>query len=256
MNDFAAGDRALPVPEQSAAALYERVKAFVRGKTRCGEWKPGDKIPSENDLVKVLGVSRMTVNRALRELSEQGELVRRGGVGTFVAEPRPQSTLLRIARIGDEIAARGHRYDWSVILKTSEKATADLAAALDMPAGSPLFHLVCVHSEKGVPVELEDRYVNPICAPQFLAQSFETVTPSQYLLDVIPADEIEHIVDAILPTRSEAQLLKLGRNEPCLLLTRRTWAGKTAVTLARLLHPASRYRLGCRFKPSLMQDRG
>ena len=256
MSGLTGGLGALPATDQSTTALYERVKAFVRGKTRCGSWKPGDRIPSENELVRVLGVSRMTVNRALRELSEQGELVRRGGVGTFVAEPRPQSTLLRIARIGQEIRARGHRYDWSVTLKKAEKATADIAAAFDLPAGSTLFHLVCVHRENGVPVELEDRYVNPVCAPRFLEQSFEAIPPSQYLLDVIPADEIEHIVDAILPSARDAQLLKLGKSEPCLLLTRRTWAANTTVTFARLLHPASRYRLGCRFKPSLMQDRG
>ena len=247
---------ALPPTENSTSALYERVKAFVREKARCGEWKTGDRIPSENELVKVLGVSRMTVNRALRELSEEGELVRRGGVGTFVAEPRPQSTLLRIARIGDEIRSRGHAYDWSIPLKRAEKATAELAPAFDVPVGSTLFHLICVHRENGAPVELEDRYVNPVCAPKFLRQSFETVTPSEYLLDVIPADEIEHIVDAVLPSAADARLLKLGRNEPCLLLTRRTWAAGTTVTFARLLHPASRYRLGCRFRPSQMQDRG
>jgi GntR family histidine utilization transcriptional repressor len=246
----------LPVVDHSSAALYERVKAFVREKTRSGDWKAGDKIPSENDLVKVLGVSRMTVNRALRELSEQGELIRRGGVGTFVSEPRPQSTLLRIARIGDEIRARGHRYDWSVVQKTSDKASAELASAFDVPAGSKLFHAVCVHRENGVPIQLEDRYVNAACAPHFLKQSFATETPSEYLLGVIPADEIEHIVDAILPGPQEARLLKLGKGEPCLLLTRRTWASSTVVTFARLLHPASRYRLGCRFRPSLMQDRG
>lgn len=242
--------------EQTPSALYERVKAFVRNKTRSGEWKAGVKIPSENELVKVLGVSRMTVNRALREMSEQGELVRRGGVGTFVAEPRPQSTLLRIARIGDEIRARGHHYDWSVIRKAAEKATLDLSAAMDVPVGSTLFHLVCVHREDGLPVELEDRYVNPACVPRFLDQSFETQPPAEYLLDAIPAGEIEHIVDAVLPTGAEAQLLKLGRNEPCLLLTRRTWASNSSVTLARLLHPASRYRLGCRFKPSATEGRG
>ena len=256
MSDFTGYFGAQTSMEQSTAALYERVKAFVRAKTRDGDWKPGDKIPSENELVKVLGVSRMTVNRALRELSEQGELLRRAGVGTFVAEVRPQSTLLRIARIGDEIRARGHRYDWSVTRKKSGPATAELASAFDIPAGSTLFHLVCVHRENGEPVELEDRYVNPFCAPRFLEQSFKTVTPSEYLLDVIPADEIEHIVDAILPSASDARLLKLGKNEPCLLLTRRTWSANTTVTFARLLHPASRYRLGCRFKPSLLQDRG
>jgi GntR family histidine utilization transcriptional repressor len=256
MSNHNGGSNGVRLVEQTPSALFERVKAFVLNKTRSGEWKSGARIPSENDLVKVLGVSRMTVNRALRELSEQGELVRRGGVGTFVAEPRPQSTLLQIARIGDEIRARGHRYDWSVIVKTAEKATPDLSAAMDVPMGSTLFHLVCVHRENGLPVELEERYVNPVCVPHFIEQSFETQPPAEYLLDAIPAGEIEHIVDAVLPTAAEAQLLKLGRNEPCLLLTRRTWSANVTVTLARLLHPASRYRLGCRFKPSAMQGRG
>ena len=237
-------------------ALYEQVKSFIRSKMHSGEWKPGEKIPSENELVKALGISRMTVNRALRELSDEGKVVRRGGVGTFIAESRPQSTLLRIARIGDEIRARGHRYDWSVILQRSERATPELAETLGVDAGSIVFHVVCVHRENGIPIQLETRYVNPACAPKFPEQSFENTTPSEYLLDVIPADQVEHIVDAVLPGADEARLLELRMDEPCLLLTRCTWAANTVVTLARLLHPATRYRLACRFKPSTMQDQG
>jgi GntR family histidine utilization transcriptional repressor len=244
-----------PAPNGAAFALYERIKSAVRQKVHSGEWKPGDRIPSENDLVKTMGASRMTVNRALRELSEQGELIRRGGVGTFVAEPRPNSTLLMIARIGDEIRARGHRYDWSVIQKRQEKADPGLAAALALPEASRVFHIVCVHRENGVPVQLEDRYVNPQRVPRFLDQSFEAQPPSEYLLSVVPADEVEHTVDAVI-AGAEARLLKLGKNEPCLLLTRRTWAGNTVVTFARLYYPASRYRLGCRFRPSAAQGRG
>jgi GntR family histidine utilization transcriptional repressor len=238
-----------------AGALYERVKAYIRQKARCGEWKPGDRIPSENDLVRILGVSRMTINRALRELSDAGELMRRGGVGTFVAEPRPQSTLLMIAQIGDEIRARGHRYHWKVILKTRESAPNEIAASMEIAAGAPVFHLICVHYENDVPVQLEDRYVNPASAPRFLDQMFETQPPGVYLLEAVPADEIEHTVDSVLPGAG-ARLLKIDKNEPCLMLTRRTWSGSTLVTFAKLLYPASRYRLSCRFKPTTIQERG
>ena len=239
----------------SLSALYERVKAFIRHKVRSGEWRIGDKIPSENDLVKLLGISRMTVNRALREMSEQGELFRRGGVGTFVAQPRPHSTLLMIARIGDEIRARGHAYDWSIISKSRKRASSELAASMELPEGAMVFHVVSVHRENGVPVQLEDRYVNPARVPQFLDQSFAKQPPSEYLLSTIPADEIEHTVDAV-QAGAHAQLLKVSRDEPCLLLTRRTWSANASVTLAKLLYPASRYRLGCRFKPSAARDRG
>lgn len=240
----------------SNPARFEQVKSFIRMKMHSGEWKPGEKIPSENDLVKALGISRMTVNRALRELSDKGEVVRRGGVGTFIAETRPQSTLLRIARIGDEIRSRGHRYEWSVIVNRTERASKDLAEALGRDAGSTIFHIVCLHRENGTPVQLETRYVNPECAPEFAEQSFEEVTPSEYLLSALPADEVEHVVDAVLPAADEARLLEIDSREPCLLLTRRTWAGNQAVTLARLLHPATRYRLACRFQPLLAEGQG
>jgi GntR family histidine utilization transcriptional repressor len=160
-----------------------------------------------------------------------------------------------IARIGDEIRARGHRYRWSVMAKSRENAPPDIAEALDLRNGSMVYHLSCVHYENDVPVQLEDRFVNPVCAPQFLDQSFDAQPPSEYLLAVIPADEIEHTVDAVLPGPG-AHLLQIGKSEPCLLLTRRTWSANTPVTYARLLYPASRYRLSCRFKPSAMQGRG
>lgn len=57
-------------------ALYRRAKDYVQDQLRAGVWKPGDLISSENQLVQELGISRMTVNRALRELTEEGHLVR------------------------------------------------------------------------------------------------------------------------------------------------------------------------------------
>ena len=64
----------------------------------------------------------------------------------------------------------------------------------------------------------------------------------------VPFDEIEHLVDAVVPTPEQADYLGVASHEPCLLLTRRTWTRGVPVTLVRCLHPASRYRLGSRFK--------
>ncbi len=234
-------------------ARYERVKEHVRARVAGGEWRPGDRIPSEISLVRQLGVSRMTVNRALRELAEHGVLRRHAGVGTFIAEEKPQSTLLMIAHIGDEIRARGHAYDYSITLSAREAATGQVSSALGLPPATSVFHVTCVHRENGVPVQLEDRYVNPQVAPRFLDQDFATVRPSEYLFDTVPVHEIEHVVDATLPTRAEAGLLQIGADQPCLTLMRRTWANGTAVTFARFVHPGTRYRLGCRFSGENMQ---
>src|SRR5688572_30909719 len=97
-------------PPQPALALYEQVKSFITHKIQDGSWPAGHRLPSESELVAKFGVARMTVNRALRELMEQGRIVRVAGVGSFVAEDKPQSTLLQIANIASEIRARGHDY--------------------------------------------------------------------------------------------------------------------------------------------------
>jgi GntR family histidine utilization transcriptional repressor len=228
-------------------ALYQRAKDFVQGQLRAGVWKPGDLIPSENRLVQELGMSRMTVNRALRELTEEGLLVRISGVGTFVAESKPQSNLLRITNIADEILARGHSYTCRVLHLGREAASMPVAAALALPTGSSVFHLVCVHCEEGVPVQLEDRYVNPELVPDFLQQDFgEHLQPARYLLQIIRPDEMEHIVEASHPSSDESKHMQIDANEPCLVLMRRTWSQGKIVTYVRLIHPSSRYRLGSR----------
>ncbi|MBK5351153.1 histidine utilization repressor [Pseudomonas sp. TH41] len=228
-------------------ALYRRAKDFVQGQLRAGVWKPGDLIPSENRLVQELGMSRMTVNRALRELTEEGHLVRISGVGTFVAESKPQSNLLRITNIADEILARGHSYTCRVLHLGREAASMPVASALSLATGSSVFHLVCVHCEEGVPVQLEDRYVNPELVPEFLQQDFgEHLQSARYLLQVIRPDEMEHIVEASHPSSDESKHMQIDANEPCLVLMRRTWSQGKIVTYVRLIHPSSRYRLGSR----------
>ncbi|MCA8022646.1 histidine utilization repressor [Burkholderia metallica] len=240
----------------SAPARYEQVKAYVLDSIDSGAWQVGDRIPSELSLVETLGVSRMTINRALRELSDEGVLTRLSGVGTFVAEAKPQSTLLTIAHIGDEIRSRGHEYNFSIVLQARETASVQVSSALGLGTGASVFHVICVHRENGLPVQLEDRYVNPAAAPDFLAQDFNVVRPSEYLYSTVPLGEVEHVVDAAHASAAEAALLEIPEGEPCLTLMRRTWTGGEVVTFARFIHPGSRYRLGCRFTPAATRRQG
>ncbi len=231
-----------------SGTLYQAVKDHIRRSIHDGTWKAGDRVPSEHELVAELGVSRMTVHRALREMAEQGILARYAGVGTFVAEARPQSGLFKIADIATETRARGHQYECQVVTVGRESANLEEATALDLRTGDSVYHAVCVHRENGVPIQIEDRYVNPRAAPEFIDQDFSRVGFSEYLVKEVPLDEVEHVVDAVQPTAEEAELLEIRPGHPCLVLTRRTWAGQMVVTFVRCIHPGSRYRLGSRFK--------
>lgn len=239
-----------PAARTRPAPLYQQVKDYIVERIRSNQWPIDSRVPSENRLVETLGVSKMTVNRALRELTTEGALIRIQGLGTFVAPPEPVSTLLEIKPIAEEIAQRGGNHSSQVRVHARETAPPDLALALALPAGAEVFHTVIVHSDDGVPIQLEDRYVNPAEAPGFLDQDFNTTTPSRYLLDVVPLTEAEHVIEAMLPDERLQKLLDIGPNEPCLVLYRRTWSHEAVVTRSRFIHPASRFRLGGRFRPS------
>jgi GntR family histidine utilization transcriptional repressor len=236
------------------ATLHEQIKTYVMQKMLDGTWATGQRLPSEHELVAQFGVSRMTVHKALRELASAGRIVRVAGVGTFVAEAKPQSTLLQIASIASEIRGRGHDYRCQYLTQERVTAAPSVAAWLGLLPGQSVFHVVCVHLENEVPVQLEDRYVNPQMVPEFLAQDFTLTTPGDYLIANVPLDQVEHVVDAVLPTADQARRLQMSVDEPCLQLTRRTWSHDVSVTWVRCLHPASRYRLGSRFRPGPDQE--
>lgn len=248
-------------PDDCARPLYEHIKTFVRERVGDGTWPPGHRVPSENQLVARFSVSRMTAHRALRELQQEGVLARRPGVGTFVRAIPRKTSLIDIRNIAEEIAARGHRHSVAVCSKKTIPANQELAADFEVDLDSQLFHLVLVHREradrhKGVPVQLEDRYVNPAVVPTFLQQDFRRTTPTAFLLAAVQPDELEHTVTAIAPSKEQQTLLEVGAREPCLLLRRRSWSKERIVTVAELVYPASRYSLYARhLHPSHRQQR-
>lgn len=238
-----------PAPAR-AAPPYARVKQFLKDELARGRWPPGALMPSDAELVARFGVSRMTVTRALRELQDAGLVERVQGVGTFAAHLFRVSSTLTIRDLQEEIVARGHRHDAEVHLARREPARpAALAAQLGVAPGSTVFHTLIVHFENGVPLQCEDRYVNPACAPDYLDVDFTTVTPTHYLLQVAPLWEAQYTLQACAPSAEEARLLAIDVREPCLVVVRRTMSRGVPITIARLVHPGSRHQIEGRFKP-------
>lgn len=241
-----AGEMKRELAENDGAPLYAGVKQMILDRIHSGEWPPKFRVPSENELVSELGVSKMTANRALRELANEGELVRIQGVGSFVAERKGYSALFEVRNIAEEIAGRGHVHEAKVVVLARETASPEVADFLEIEIGDAVFHSLIVHSENGVPVQIEDRFVNPASAPDYLEQDFATKTPNAYLSSVAPLSGSEHVVEAAMPQAWECKLLTILKTEPCLTIRRRTWSGKQPVSVARLVYPGHRYRLQTR----------
>jgi len=232
--------------DPDATPLYQQVKDHIVGRILAGDWRAGERLPSENDITRKMGVSRMTAHRALRELTVEGWLTRVRGDGTFVAEVKPQSALLEIRDIREEILERGHEHTCRVVQLAPERANPAVAKALEAAPSAAVFHSLLVHLENGRPVQVEERHVNPAFAPGYLAQDFTRTTTFEYLNQLGPMDAAEHIIEAVLPSVRIQDLLTVAAGEPCLQLTRRTWSNGLVVSRARLSYPGRHYRLAGR----------
>jgi GntR family histidine utilization transcriptional repressor len=241
LKSFGEIDKAAPEP------LYQQIKNTIQHKIRNGDWSAGKKLPSENELVDALGVSRMTIHRALRELTQAGLINRVHGVGSFVADIPRHASLIELKDIAIEIEKSGKRHSSEVLSLASVVANTEISIQMQVPVGRSLYHLNAIHSQDNIPIQLESRYVNPDLMPDFLNQDFNRITATSYLLKQFRPDEMEHIVRAVMPDVRARKTLLIERSEPCLQLSRRTWKKDQVVTYVTMTYPSSRYDLGARY---------
>ena len=237
----------VPIKALARTLPYAAVKASLKQRIAQGGWQPGTRLPSERELVQEFGCARMTVHRALRELEEEGLIERRQGSGSFVAELHPISNLLRVRDIAEEIAERGHAHTTRVCSVSRDAADPATATAMRLANGTAVFRVQLVHCENGVPIQFEDRHVNPALAPDLLAHDFTCVTPSFVLFEHAPLTEAEQVVEAIVATPELARLLDVAAGSALLMVSRRTVSQGAVASVARLYHPGARYRLVGRF---------
>ena len=230
-----------------ASPRYAAIKQYVLDAIKSGALGPGDRLQSESELVAQFKVSRMTANRALRELQNEGLIHRMPGIGSFVAEQHPRGQIIEIRNIADEVRSRGNDYSADVHMNVAEQATSATAALLRVPVGTKIFHSLIVHNEAKMPIQVEERFVLASAAPDYATTDFSIVTPNEYLTRVAPLGRVDHTVRAIMPDARTRNLLRMEADEPALLLIRQTWSRDRLVSYARLTHPGTRFEFNDAF---------
>lgn len=229
----------------SGSPLYIQIKQYISQNIASGKWPVGHRINTELELTSQFNVSRMTVNKAIRDLVSEGRLVRKPRAGTFVCakEEKAESPLLDIRNIAEEVVSRGKHYHNKVIKQLKVVADEGIATRLGVMVNTEVFYSEIIHYSDSLPVQLEVRWVNPSYAPDYLKQDFSHSTPNSYLSENCPLSAIEHTVEAIVPDAKIREALTMADSEPCLLLNRRTWSDDKLVSTALLYHPGSKYQL-------------
>jgi GntR family histidine utilization transcriptional repressor len=223
--------------------LYERVKDSISRRIMAEEWPAQFRIPREDELAQEFDVSRLTVQRALRELQTEGLLVRMQGRGTFVVGPKMQCAVFELKDLAEEIMENGGVHTSEVVTLDMLSSDDPRARLLPVRPGTRVFHSRVVHKEDGTPIQLEDRFVNADEAPDYLQQDFTRITTYAYLRQATQVTSVDNTIRAIRIDEASKSLLQIDENQPCLLIDRRTWRGSVPVTRSRYVYPGDRYRL-------------
>lgn len=236
-------------PDDRPATLHARIRAEVEARILSGDWRPGDRIPTETELMARYDCSRMTVNKAMASLAASGLVTRNRRAGTVVARPRMHTSVLRIPDIRAEIAAGGAVYGYRPLLDERRPPCCVHLGAEGHHLGESRF-VRSVHLSDDSPVMVEDRHIFLDAVPEAATADFRSEPPSPWLTAHIPWSEAEHRIAAIAADAKTARALAIATGAPCLLVERRTWAGRETLTIARQVFRGDAFDLTARFGPS------
>ncbi|MEV4260275.1 GntR family transcriptional regulator [Kribbella sp. NPDC049584] len=181
----------------------------------------GAALPPERVLAKEFGVSRWTMRQAIRELIADGRLRARQGQGTFVATPKLVQPLALVSYT-EALRAQGHTPAREVVEFDELAADAVLAEQLDIAEGEPVHRLERVLFADGQPIGLETTYLAVERFPTLKEVLDPTGSLYRCLTDQLGVrfGEGEELVETVIATPREAELLKATQSLPMLLLHR------------------------------------
>ena len=236
-------------PVLPALPLHERIRQEIEGRIMTGDLRPGERLPSELELMAHYGCARMTVNKALSRLSESGLLERRKRAGTFVARPRTVSMVLDIPDLAQEVEGRGQAYAFRLLARSLGDTAHDREAAAELGSVGPILRLSGLHLADGAALAVEERVTNLALVPGMADVDFSADPPGGWLLRHIPWTEAENRIGALAASREQAKALGIPVGAPCLAVARHTWRGADSVTFVRQVFVAGAYELVARFGP-------
>jgi GntR family histidine utilization transcriptional repressor len=230
--------------------IHRRIFEDIQSKILNGDWRPGDRIPIEHDLVEEYRCSRMTVSKALSILVERGLIVRRRKTGSFVASPQIDRMVMDIQDISTEAVLAGYEHRYEILTRRIERLALTEAAQLGGSAGAEVLRVQCLHIVDGKPTAIERRIIMLETVPLAREENFATVPPAKWLLSQVPWSKARHVIRAVSADVATARILQIERGEACLSLIRQTWQNDRMVTYVEITHPGDRFQFAGVFHPA------
>ncbi len=225
---------------------FRDVKESIRSRILASDWEPGELIPNEVDLAVEFQCARATVNRAVRELAEEGLVERKRKAGTRVRLSPVRRAQFEIPIVRKEIESRGQIYRYALVLSDAIDAPDWLRARMSLGKNARVLHLNCVHYADNNPYQFEDRWINLAALPQAEQSEFSKEGPNEWLVEVVPFSDAEISFSATGADDLLARNLGCAIGDPLFMTERSTWWQGDAITYVRLVFQRG-HRMTTRF---------
>lgn len=220
---------------------YREVKSDILDRITSGDWGPDSLLPSEVDIAAGYGCARATVNRAMRELAEDGLLERRRKAGTRVRKSPLRQLRFEIPVVGREIEALGATYRYALVRREVMTAPDWLRTRMDLGDKARVLHLICMHHADAAPYQYEDRWISLAALPQAETVDFTAIGPNEWLVATVPYSDAEISFCATSADAVLAGHLQCAPGAALFRADRSTWfQGRALTRVALVFRPGHR----------------
>lgn len=241
------------VSKNSPIPLYYQLKEILQEMIDNEELKPGDALPSERELCEILGISRMTVRKAVMDLVNEGIVYREQGKGTFVAKPKSKHLLNKLQGFTEEMEEKGLKVKTQILSFETEYATVKLLKILGMKDNqTQVLKIRRLRIVEGMPFALETVWLNKAMVPDLTRELLEgeslyTILKRHYHYQLGYARQT---IEPIRLNEFESKLLAMQNHSLALLFRRTTFLENDEVLeYTKCIYRSDRYKYEILLQP-------
>ncbi len=231
---------------RSRVPRYHRIAEDLRLRIRSGELAPGARLPDQRALARSFGVTLMTLRQALEVLERDHLIVRRHGLGTFVATPSIDYDILQLRRFAGDLLAQGEHVTTRLLGSRFVAADRRAAAALELAPGGRVLQLDRLRLVDGHPMSLQRTFLPGPIGDEVVKADLAT-TPLRQALEFklgLVIERARETVAAVRLGRREARELGCRPGAPAFQSERVSrGAGGRPIVFDRVFIPGDRFRI-------------
>ncbi len=213
------------IDKNSPIPAYYQIMNHLREKIEEGDYPVNSTVPPERELVEMYQVSRMTVRQAIAELVNEGILVRRKGIGTFVAPPKIEQKLNSLTSFTEDMAHRGMKAGGHILSFKELAPDSTIRKILSLSVEDTVFESVRLRLADEEPMALETTTLVASLCPGLKREDLENQSLYKLLTERwnLQLEYATQSLEPILAPSHEATILHVAPGAPLLLMYRVTY---------------------------------